>query len=121
MSCIVYRTNKKNGITYAYESVSYWDKEKKQPRSTRKYLGKVDPVTGEIIPKKKRPSGDDDSLSPSANAALKRAMNENEKLRAEMEDLHTQMETVKKDYALALDLIRSIEKSTADFSQKVSE
>ena len=28
MSCIVYQTNKKTGVTYAYESVSYWDKEK---------------------------------------------------------------------------------------------
>jgi hypothetical protein len=35
---------------YAYESISYWDKEKKQPRSKRKYLGKVDPETGDIIP-----------------------------------------------------------------------
>ena len=51
MSCIVYQTNKKTGITYAYESVSYWDKEKKQPRSKRQYIGRVDPETGEIIRK----------------------------------------------------------------------
>lgn len=38
------------GAKYAYESVSYWDKEKKQPRSKRKYIGRVDPETGEIIP-----------------------------------------------------------------------
>ena len=29
-------TNKKSGITYVYESESYWDKEKKQPRNKRK-------------------------------------------------------------------------------------
>ena len=51
MSCIVYQTNKKTGITYAYESVSYWDKEKKQPRSKRQYIGRVDSETGEIIRK----------------------------------------------------------------------
>ena len=51
MSCIVYQTNKKTGITYAYESISYWDKEKQQPRSKRQYLGRVDDETGEIIPK----------------------------------------------------------------------
>ena len=49
MSCIVYQTDKRTGIKYAYESVSYWDKDKKQPRSKRKYLGKVDPVSGKII------------------------------------------------------------------------
>ena len=37
-----------------YSSVSYWDKDKKQPRSKRKYLGKVDPETGEIIPSRGR-------------------------------------------------------------------
>ncbi len=54
MSCIVYQTDKKTGIKYAYESFSYWDKDKKQPRSKRKYIGKVDPDTGEIIPAKTR-------------------------------------------------------------------
>ncbi len=43
-------TNKKSGITYVYESESYWDKEKKQPRNKRKLIGKTDPETGEIIP-----------------------------------------------------------------------
>ena len=27
LTAIVYQTNKKTGVTYAYESVSYWDKE----------------------------------------------------------------------------------------------
>lgn len=47
---IVYHTNKKTGITYAYENKSYWDKEKKQSRASRKLIGKVDPTTGKIIP-----------------------------------------------------------------------
>lgn len=55
MSCIVYQKDKKTGIKYAYESISYWDKEKKQPRSTRKYLGRVDEETGEIIYKDEKP------------------------------------------------------------------
>lgn len=49
MSTIVYQTNPANGVKYAYESISYWDKDKKAPRSKRKYLGRVDPETGEII------------------------------------------------------------------------
>ena len=42
--------DKRSGITYVYESISYWDKEKKQPRSKRKLVGRLDPETGEIIP-----------------------------------------------------------------------
>ena len=38
---------------YLYEATSYWDKEKKQNRQKRKYLGKQDPKTGELISTKK--------------------------------------------------------------------
>ena len=51
MPCIIYQTNKKTGIKYAYESESYRDPVTKKPKSRRTYLGRVDPVTGEIIPK----------------------------------------------------------------------
>ncbi len=47
---IIYQTNKDTGITYAYENKAFWDKEKKQSRAKRKLIGKVDPVTGEIVP-----------------------------------------------------------------------
>ena len=47
---IVKAKNKKSGITYVYESESYWDKEKKQPRNKRKLIGKIDEQTGEIVP-----------------------------------------------------------------------
>ena len=44
---IVYQTDKRSGITYAYESKAYWDSEKKQSRSKRTLIGRVDPETGE--------------------------------------------------------------------------
>lgn len=47
---IVYNKDKRSGITYAYESKSYWDKEKKQSRSKRTLIGRVEPETGEIVP-----------------------------------------------------------------------
>ena len=47
---IIKKYNKDNNTTYVYDSVSYWDKEKQQPRSKRKLIGKIDPETGEIIP-----------------------------------------------------------------------
>jgi len=46
---IVFQENKTTGIVYAYEDSPYWDKEKKQSRSKRKCIGKVDPVSGEIV------------------------------------------------------------------------
>lgn len=50
MAAIVYQTDKRSGITYAYRSVSYWDKEKKQSRAKRTLIGRVDKETGEIVP-----------------------------------------------------------------------
>jgi len=53
-SNIIYLENKKSGTVYAYEDKPYWDPEKKQSRSNRKLVGKVDPATGNIIPTRKR-------------------------------------------------------------------
>jgi len=53
-SNIIYLENKKSGTIYAYEDKPYWDSEKKQSRSNRKLIGKVDPATGNIVPTRKR-------------------------------------------------------------------
>ena len=50
MVAIVYQTDKRSGITYAYQSISHWDKQKKQSRAKRTLIGRVDIETGEIIP-----------------------------------------------------------------------
>ena len=50
MASIVYQKDKRSGITYAYRSESYWDKEKKQSRAKRKLIGRLDKETGEIVP-----------------------------------------------------------------------
>jgi hypothetical protein len=47
---IIKQYHKDTDTTYVYDSVSYWDAEKGQSRSKRKLLGKLDPITGEIIP-----------------------------------------------------------------------
>ena len=49
---LVYVPNKKNGITYVYESTNYWDKEKKQSRSKRVCVGKLDEL-GNFMPSKR--------------------------------------------------------------------
>ena len=61
---IIKQHDKRSGITYAYESHSYWDPEKKMTRAKRKLIGRVDPETGEIVPtdgrnkKRRAPAGD---------------------------------------------------------------
>ena len=64
---IVKQYQKKTDTTYVYSSEYYWDKEKKQSRSRRRLIGKIDKETGEIVPtgkqgrKKKEPSSNDDN------------------------------------------------------------
>lgn len=50
MATIVYQTDKRSGITYAYQSISFWDKEKKQSRARRTLIGRYDNETGKIVP-----------------------------------------------------------------------
>lgn len=50
MAAIVFQKDRRSGITYAYRSVSHWDKEKKQSRSKRTLIGRVDEETGDIVP-----------------------------------------------------------------------
>lgn len=66
MASIVYQTDKRSGLTYAYESAPYWDKEKKQSRAKRTLIGRVHPETRDIIPtdgrgRSKKPSSQSSS------------------------------------------------------------
>ena len=77
---IIKSRNKKTGILYAYESESYWDKEKQQPRSHRKLIGKVDETTGEIIPTgKKGTRATSEDTFPSDNADYRQLYEESRK------------------------------------------
>ncbi len=51
---IVKQYHKDTDTTYVYESESYYDPKKKQSRSKRRVIGKIDKETGEIIPTGKR-------------------------------------------------------------------
>ena len=101
---IVRAHNRERNITYVYESESYWDKEKKQPRARRRLIGKVDPETGEVVPtgRRGRPrrdagaGGERDGAAMAAGAAdardpeiasrLEEAEREVCRLRAELEE-----------------------------------
>lgn len=47
---MIKQLDKRSGITYVYESTSYWDRDKKQPRSKRTLIGRLDPNSGEVVP-----------------------------------------------------------------------
>lgn len=47
---IIKQHDKRTGITYVYESISFWDKEKGMSRAKRKLIGRLDPETGEVVP-----------------------------------------------------------------------
>lgn len=50
MPTIVKHYDKKTGKTRVYESTPHYDPVTKQSRPKRKYLGTLDPETGELIP-----------------------------------------------------------------------
>lgn len=54
---IIKQFDKRSGITYVYDSKSFYDKEKKCSRAKRTLIGKIDPDTGEIIPTDGRNKG----------------------------------------------------------------
>lgn len=92
---IIYQKDKRSGITYAYESVSVWNKELKQSRAKRKLIGRVDHDTGEIVPTdgrckkrspyyKEEPENADRPIRSMTKAQL---MEEVIKLRKENDDL----------------------------------
>lgn len=64
MATIVHQTDKRSGITYAYQSVSHWDKDKKQSRARRTLIGRVDTATGEINPTDGRNRKAEDGTAP---------------------------------------------------------
>lgn len=105
-----------SGVVYAYESISEWDPVKKQSRSKRKCLGRVDPDTGEIIPtsgrrgrppkeakKEGHPSHPEENpLAPALEkqkAECEELREQNKKLLTENKKLKSAISKIKKDLA----------------------
>lgn len=108
MSCIVYQTKKKTGEKYAYESISYWDKEKKQPRSKRKYIGKVDPVTGEIIKPRKFSAQLPHTDSADDRMAIEYLKKELTQKDTQIECLRNELKNLTVKYDKAIEIIKKI-------------
>ena len=98
--------NKKRGVTYVYESISYWDKELKQPRSKRKLLGKRDPITNEIVPTARRKSNSADHSGTDYEIRYQQACSKLKEKDETIEALELELAVVKKEAAAYLKTIR---------------
>lgn len=119
MACIVYRTNKKSGITYAFRQESYRDPVTRKPRNTKTYLGRVDPETNTIIEKKTRSSNE-----PSEeNSKPKQNYKSREEILLEKKDAQIQslQEEIKAKDKRIQSLIKSLEKLKAFAASAIEE
>ena len=92
---IIKQFDKRSGITYVYDSKSYYDKEKKCSRAKRTLIGKIDPDTGEMIPTDGRNKGSKSNphtVSPENNKKKRK-----KKLKDENRQLKLQISALKKE------------------------
>ena len=105
---VIKQYHKDTNTTYVYESISYWDADKKQSRSKRRLIGKIDPNTGEMIAtgkrgRKKTSEKEIDTAElqeikrkyDEASSGLKSAMVECEKLKQENADLRKEIQQLR--------------------------
>lgn len=98
---IIKQFDKRSGITYVYDSKSYYDKEKKCSRAKRTLIGKLDPDTGEIIPTDGRNKGarsKPDTLSPDIDRdkRIQELEDENRQLRLQITALKKELERIRR-------------------------
>lgn len=98
---IIKQFDKRSGITYVYDSKSFYDKEKKCSRARRTLIGKVDPGTGEIIPTDGRNKGakaKPGSASPEIDKdkRIQELENENRQLKLQISALKKEIERINK-------------------------
>lgn len=108
---IVKLKDKRTGTTYVYESESYWDKEKKQPRNKRILIGKIDEETGGIVPTdgrgRKRKQEAEKAAGEEKNllADIKRQLKEKE---LEVKQLTAEIGQLKRDLSAVLESLHKI-------------
>ena len=97
---IIKQFDKRSGITYVYDSKSYYDKEKKCSRAKRTLIGKIDPDTGEIIPTDGRNKGAKSKPAPSSSPEtdkdkrIQELEDENRQLKLQISALKREIERI---------------------------
>lgn len=124
MSIVKY-TNKKTGVVTLYESTSHYDPETKQSRPVRKYLGREDPVTGELIPSSGKRGRKKDSPQDAGKASNAREDNVISTLKSRYEkELAARDKTILEQKAVIRDLkanMASVIQTLSSVLQELSE
>ena len=96
---IINQFDKRTGITYVYDSKSFYDKEKKCSRAKRTLIGKIDPDTGEMIPTDGRNKGaksKPNTVSPEVDKdkRIQELEDENRQLKLQISALKKEIERI---------------------------
>ena len=88
---IVKSYSKQNDTTYVYEQDMKWNPVTKRPEGTRKLIGKIDPVTGDIIPTERRGRKKKEKTDSTSVPSDSELMKQNQKLLLEIDVLKGQL------------------------------
>ena len=98
---IIKQFDKRSGITYVYDSKSYYDKEKKCSRAKRTLIGRLNTETGEIVPtdgRNKRAKSASGTGSPEVNKdrRIQELEEENRQLKLQVSAMKKELERITK-------------------------
>jgi hypothetical protein len=96
---IIFQHDKRSGITYAYDSKSYYDKTTKSSRAKRTLIGRVDPETGEIVPtdgRNKRKKDKDIPAAVDKDKLISQLQDENRQLKLQVSALEKELNRLNK-------------------------
>ncbi len=96
---IIKQFDKRTGITYVYDSKSFYDKEKKCSRAKRTLIGKIDPDTGEMVPTDGRNKGakaKSETVSPNIDKdkRIQELEDENRQLKLQLSALKKEIDRI---------------------------
>lgn len=118
---IIQQYHKDTDTTYVYESISYWDAEKGQSRSKRKCIGKIDPITGDVVPtgkrgrqKKEEPSQLVSEELSKLKALYEQSQKEIVSLRAKASELENTISTLTRQNRKLNSILHRIQKLATD-------
>jgi len=122
MATIVKHIDKKTGKIRVYESTPHYDPVTKQSRPKRKYLGTIDPETGELIPSSGRRgrtasitdnTADNPGEMSEEIAKLRNAISEKD---SQIADLKSEVKSLQRALKSCSELFDSISKTLAKAS-----
>lgn len=118
MSCIVYQTDRKTGNVHAYSSVSHRDPVTKKVKTAKTYLGRVDPVTNEIIPKAEKGKRNRGISTKLRESITKEAQKKVDDLQAQVNDLQDQLKAATAKIAKYQKAFEAFKKAIADIDEQ---